>query len=144
MKCRYGNCKLGGEVDKEDAIKDGSMYYHKQCHKKQMAKSEIRNILQSRKMVQRDINIALKRAIDDEEYDLDFIRFVVANRQKEISDPYKLLYQLKIDKNYEEYVRINSLKQQLKVNQFIKTQEFDSKNFEFNIDLNKNKRLNIY
>lgn len=144
MKCRYTHCKLGGEVEKENAIKDGSMYYHKECYKKQTVKAEIRNILQSRKMIQRDINIALKKAIDDEEYNVEYVKFVATNRVKEITDPYKLLYQLKIDKNYEEYVKTNNVKQQLKVNQFIKTQEIDNKGFEFNIEMEKNKRLSIY
>lgn len=144
MKCRYSHCKLGGEVEKEDAIKEGSMYYHKECYKKKEVKSEIRDIFQARGMVQRDINISLKRAIDDEEYNLEYIKYVVINRQKEIIDPYKLLYQLKIDKNYEEYVKKNSLKQQLKINQFIKTQNIDNVGFDFNITPSKNSRLNIY
>ena len=31
MKCRYKDCKFNGEVDKEDAIKIGSGYFHKEC-----------------------------------------------------------------------------------------------------------------
>ena len=45
MKCRYKYCILGGEVAKEDAIKQGSAYYHPQCLREQNNKAEIRKIL---------------------------------------------------------------------------------------------------
>lgn len=42
MKCRYGdNCKFGGEVEKKDAHKDGSAYYHKECWDEKICKQEI-------------------------------------------------------------------------------------------------------
>ena len=41
IKCRYSHCKHeGGQVEKEDAIKDGG-YYHKDCHKEKSLKQEI-------------------------------------------------------------------------------------------------------
>lgn len=120
------------------------MYYHRECYDKQSMKRKIRDILISRKMVQRDINIMLKRAIDDEEYNLDYIYYVVINKQDEIRDPYKVLYQLKIDTNYKEYEKIYKTKQQLKINQYIKTQEIDNNGFSFDINTSKAKRFKIY
>lgn len=144
MKCRYNHCKLGGDVEKDVAVKRGSMYYHNECYKKLIYKEEIRDILKARKMIQRDINIALKKAIDDDTYNVEYVRYVALNRQKEITDPYKLLYQLKIDRNYEEYLKKNGLKEQLKVNQFVKTYKLDNNEIKFNINTSSNKRLNIY
>lgn len=45
MKCRYKYCKLGGEVSKEEAIKDGRAYYHKECYQEKQNKKEIREII---------------------------------------------------------------------------------------------------
>lgn len=41
MKCRYKYCKNNNEVNKEDAIKDGTSYYCKECHKEKVIKQEI-------------------------------------------------------------------------------------------------------
>ena len=41
MKCRYSYCKHGGEVSKEDAIKEGGSYFHKDCHKEKQLKQQI-------------------------------------------------------------------------------------------------------
>lgn len=32
FKCRWSHCKHGGEVRLDDAVKDGSSYYHKDCY----------------------------------------------------------------------------------------------------------------
>lgn len=144
MKCRYKYCKLGGEVEKEVAVKNGNMYYHKECYKKHTEKRRMREELVSRGMLQRDVNIALKKAIDEQDYDVDYIWFIINNRARKITDPYKILYQLKIDKNYEEFRSIEELKQRYMVNQHIKSSEIEDDSIKFDIDLNRNKRYEIY
>lgn len=44
MKCRYKQCKHGFEVPKEEAVKDGSAYYHLDCFKEKNNKSQIKEI----------------------------------------------------------------------------------------------------
>lgn len=41
MKCRYQYCKLNHEVSKEEAVKDGKTYYHKECYEEMMIKRDI-------------------------------------------------------------------------------------------------------
>ena len=44
MKCRWTHCKHGGEVDKDDAVKVGSAYYHKDCYAEKEAIQNIINL----------------------------------------------------------------------------------------------------
>lgn len=41
MKCRWSHCKHGGEVNKDDAVKDGSAYYHADCYAEKKAIQDI-------------------------------------------------------------------------------------------------------
>jgi hypothetical protein len=43
-KCGYNQCKLGGEVTKDIAIKHGAKYYHEECLKEAQNKNEIRKL----------------------------------------------------------------------------------------------------
>ena len=42
FKCRWSHCKHGGEVRLDDAVKDGSSYYHKDCYEE---KQNIKRIM---------------------------------------------------------------------------------------------------
>jgi hypothetical protein len=43
MKCRYSHCPYGGEVNKDEAVKDGNRYYHPDCKQKvEMRKEMVR------------------------------------------------------------------------------------------------------
>jgi hypothetical protein len=44
MKCKFAQCKLGGEVAKEDAIKNNTGYYHNECLQEAMSRREIREL----------------------------------------------------------------------------------------------------
>ena len=44
MKCRYTHCIHGGEVDKEEAVKEGNSYYHKDCLCEKQNKEKIQEI----------------------------------------------------------------------------------------------------
>ena len=41
MKCRYSYCKHDNEVSKEDAVKEGNSYYHKDCLEEKTIKQQI-------------------------------------------------------------------------------------------------------
>jgi hypothetical protein len=44
MKCGYSHCLFNCEVDKENAVKLGTRYYHKECLKQRNEKDEIRKL----------------------------------------------------------------------------------------------------
>ena len=42
VKCRYSHCKHGGMVRTEEAVRDGNMYYHRDCYEE---KNNIQQII---------------------------------------------------------------------------------------------------
>jgi hypothetical protein len=44
VKCGYNHCLFDGEVDKENAVKVGTRYYHKECLKQKQEKDEVRKL----------------------------------------------------------------------------------------------------
>jgi len=141
MKCRYNKCKLGGEVEKKDAVKVGSMYYHQECYDKKMAKEELRELMG--KFPQRDINISLAKAIDESPYQLGFVEYVVKNKFTKFQNAYGLLYQLKIETNYDEYAKQEGSKVSFRINQAIKDMDLNSDTLNFEHKPKKD-RFNIY
>ena len=147
MKCRYSQCKLGGEVDKEIAIKDGSAYYHKECYEKRKFKQDIQKYyLDNRKVFpKRDWNIALAKLIDGQQLDVGFVDYVARKAIKDIDSPYKIMYYCKFDKYKDEYnkkVKEELGRQQAKEMKNVKVEQED---FSFNyVDNKPIKRYNIY
>ena len=113
--CRYPHCKLGGKVKKEEVIKDGRMYFHEECYKKRQIKQELSNFLSLKHMSKRDINTMLKKAIDDIGYDIEYVKYIVYEKQNQIKTPYNILYHLKIKDNYIRFMEKKQLKAQLKI-----------------------------
>ncbi len=144
MKCRYNHCKLGGEVEKDIAIKEGNRYFHKECYEKYKTKQMINVLFRDKGMYLKDINIALKRAVDDIGYNIRYVYYVATEKNRLISDPYKLLYQLKIEDNYKEYLNKYKTKEQIKINYAIKNSDIKDSPMDFTIKPSKNKRLQIY
>lgn len=142
MKCRYNKCKLGGDVSKEDAVKEGTMYYHKECYEKKKAKDELRVLMG--KFPQRDINISLSKAIDESPFQVGFVEYVVKNKLSEFQNAYGLLYQMKIEKNYEDYVKREGQRVAFEINHAIKEMDIDTDILKFKYEPSPNKRLNIY
>ena len=142
MKCRYNKCKLGGEVSKEEAIKDGSMYYHRECYNKKKLKDELRVLMSG--FPQRDVNISLAKAIDESPYQIGFVEYVVKNKLSEFQNAYGLLYQMKIERNYEDYVKREGQKVAFEINHAIKDMNINVDTLKFEYEPTPNKRLNIY
>jgi hypothetical protein len=99
MKCGYKHCKLGGEVKKENSIKDGR-YYHKECHNKKITKGECRDILdENYSFTKRNINIAIKQLVDDRDINPDKLKFtikyIIKNKKDcDLNSPYGVTYYL--------------------------------------------------
>lgn len=142
MKCRYNHCKLGGEVEKEDAIYHNRMYFHDECYKKYEMKAKLRDILNS--FPTREVNISISKAIDDNNYPLGFIEFVARNKKSEFKNSYGLLYQLKIEQNYKDYVQSEGQKIKTAINQAVQNMKIDEEVIEFDYKPTRSSRLNIY
>lgn len=119
VKCRYKYCPYGGKVDKEEAVKDGNMYYHKQCWQE---KKEKNNIRQTYKMlIDKDVDDALlNKVINDiihnKGVNTDYLLYVIeyiANNNMEINTPMGLHFYVKNQTIYEQYQKAK-IKQQAK------------------------------
>lgn len=78
MKCGYNNCKHGGEVSKEEGIKIGTRWFHKECAKEKALKKEIEDYWFKNINPGTVIQI-LRKAINDlaKLYDTDYILWVI-------------------------------------------------------------------
>lgn len=78
IKCGYNNCKHGGEVSKEEGIKIGSRWFHKECAREKEVKKEIEDYWF--KYINKGTVIqVLRKAINDlaKLYYADYILWVV-------------------------------------------------------------------
>ncbi|MGL5151856.1 MAG: hypothetical protein ACRC7N_14915 [Clostridium sp.] len=96
MKCRYADCKLGKVVSKEEAIKDGSAYYHKECLREKQLKAKIEeyyleNMPSTTLMLLRKV---IKQLLTEKGYSAEYIlhvcKWIVANK-KPIKVPFGLI-----------------------------------------------------
>lgn len=110
IKCGYLNCKLGGEVEKENAIKVGTRYYHEECDNKKNVKKSCTDKLTSLNMISKLTGIFLKKTIDDEQVDLEYLEFTIdyiMYRKLKLSSPYGVKYYMgdyKIRAEYDKYI----------------------------------------
>lgn len=107
MKCRYAQCKFGGEVEKEEAIKIGNAYYHKRCNQEREYKKLIEktyyDIFQNKEpiaAVRRGIN----KYIHKDKYDCEYVLFVL-NEDIKLNSIFGLIYYLNNKKFSDKYKR---------------------------------------
>lgn len=75
MKCRYSHCPYGGEVAKEDAVKDGNRYYHPDCKQKvEMRKEMVRIVTEiNPNIVQKELGRTLNTLLYNREISFDYV-----------------------------------------------------------------------
>lgn len=97
IKCKYSYCKHEtNEVTKEDAIKEGNCYYHKDCYKEKILKKEIEeywndNMPSASLQILRKV---IKQLIHDKKAPADFVLFVmkyIKKNNKPINNPFGLI-----------------------------------------------------
>lgn len=96
MKCRYAQCKYGGEVEKEEAIKIGSAYYHKECNQEREYKKKIETIYYERFKTNEPIvqvRNAINKYINKDNYKVEYISFVLQQDIK-LNSLFGLIYYL--------------------------------------------------
>lgn len=109
MKCFYSQCKLGGNVEKDVAIKYNSKYYHQECYNKKINKEKAMQLLKEKGFVAKSISMALSSFVDKKNIDSEFVYFTVKyviENNKQINNPFGISYWLQnfdIIKEYEKY-----------------------------------------
>lgn len=96
LKCRYKQCKHGGEVDKGIAVKEGNAYYHKKCWAEKNNKTQIREIYykyyKSQEPVSQ-VNTGISKLC--EKVDSEFVLYALCQwirQKKELKSIYGLSY----------------------------------------------------
>lgn len=105
MKCRYKYCKFGGQVDKEDAVKEKNYYYHKACYKEKQYKKQIEDFYYDKFPPNESIQI-VRRAINNyvhkDCYDPQYILFVL-HKQIKLNSIFGLKYYLQNNEFQQEF-----------------------------------------
>lgn len=108
MRCRYAQCKLGGEVEKDKAIKIGNSYYHKSCNNERELKKQIEKLyydkFQNKDPIQQ-VRKSINKYINTDDYDAGYILFTL-NENIKLNSIFGLIYYLNNEKfinkfNYE-------------------------------------------
>lgn len=96
MKCRYKYCHNNNEVNKDDAIKEGSAYYCKECFNEKQLKQQIEQYY-STNMPSTAIQI-LRKVINQllykNNYDADYVLYIlkkIHNNNLKINNPFGLI-----------------------------------------------------
>ena len=107
MKCRYAHCKLGGEVEKKDAIKIGSSYYHKECNKereyKQLIEKTYYEVFQNKEPIAA-VRRGIHKYVHKDNFDCEYILFVL-NEDIKLNSIFGLIYYLNNKKFLDKYNR---------------------------------------
>lgn len=115
MKCRYAQCKFGGEVEKKDAIKVGSAYYHKECNHERECKKLIEEtyykVFQNKDPIIQ-VRKAINKYVNNDNYKCEYILFVL-NEDIKLNSIFGLIYYLN---NYKFLSKYN--KEQAKLIEF--------------------------
>jgi hypothetical protein len=111
VKCGYVKCNLGGEVSKEEGVKVGNRWYHKECDCERQLKQRCADKLMSAGMIPKLVYSFISKMIDVESVDKDYLEFtinhVVDNKMK-LSNPYGIKYYMgdyRIDRLYSDHLK---------------------------------------
>jgi len=97
LKCRYSHCKHNFSVEKEDAIKEGGSYFHKDCFKEKTTKQEIEKyyIENFPTTVIALLRKAINKFLYVDNYEAEYVLFIekkVHINGLKINNPYGLAY----------------------------------------------------
>lgn len=106
MKCGYKYCKLGGNVEKSEAVKLGSRYWHKECCLENETKKEIRETYY-RKFKSKEpivaVNKAISKYIHEQNYEAGYVLYCLKHKAEVLNSLYGLSYSLSYKKNHTDY-----------------------------------------
>lgn len=113
MKCRYSHCTHNFIVEKEDAIKDGNSYFHKDCFLEKSLKQEIeayyiKNLPQTAiQLLRKVINTLLYTNNYEAGYVLFIIKKIHVNNLV-INNPFGIAYYCNEGRNIKEWNKIQT------------------------------------
>jgi hypothetical protein len=115
-KCWYVYCRFDGKVKSEDAVKEGTKYYHKECHRNFKNLKRIRELCLELDgtVVFARLNQVLLELITVRKIEIDYILFVLETLLEdnvEIHLPYGLSYKLNDFKMKKAYTQSFTKKQ---------------------------------
>jgi hypothetical protein len=95
LKCRYSYCKHNNEVSKEDAVKEGSSYYHKDCLEEKTIKQQIEEyyINNMPSCTLQILRKVIKQLIHEKNNSANYVLFVlefIHKNNKPINNPFGL------------------------------------------------------
>lgn len=135
IKCGYNNCKHGGEVSKEEGIKIGTRWFHKECAKEKELKKEIEDYWFKNINPGTVIQI-LRKAINDlaKLYDADYILWVIKScklKGIKISHPMGLKSLCSDNRFLDEWNKIKINKEYEKIKNEINMQTSEDVTFKY-------------
>jgi hypothetical protein len=80
MKCGYTHCLFNGEVDKDNAVKVGSRYYHQECLKQKQDKDEVRKLYLEQvnpTEVVKVLNAVINNIVDVKKVNAEFLLYAL-------------------------------------------------------------------
>jgi hypothetical protein len=128
LKCKYKYCKLGGEVEKEIAIKDKGGYYHKECFAEKELKSEIesyyRENYNQNEPVQ-NIRTALVRYLYKNNYSAEYVMWCLKYLKPKINNFNGLIYTLSHKQNEKDFLKWKSRQTKLDFGEYADENYFE-------------------
>jgi mRNA-degrading endonuclease YafQ of YafQ-DinJ toxin-antitoxin module len=119
MKCRYNKyCKHGGEVPKEEAIKEGNSYYHKDCYKEKENKQKTKDLYKKyykSNEGEQILNKVIHQLIHEKNQDSEYVLFTLCQAirlkkpMKNIFALHYLINDTEILQKYKEHLRQNTI-----------------------------------
>lgn len=125
MKCRYKHCKLGGEVEKEDAVKVGSAYYHKECRREIEHKKQIEDLYYNKFKLNEmmgQVKSAINKYVD--EYGTEYVLYIL-NQDIKLNSIYGIAYYLKDNRNKQSFEKEKAKLVKFDINEVEKEQSSD-------------------
>ena len=102
LKCGYTNCKLGGQVEKEVAVKVGARYFHEQCDHERQIKSEIETYYRENYNANepmQNIRTAISNYLYKSNYDAEYVLWCLKFKNPKLNSLYGLSYTLSYKQN---------------------------------------------
>lgn len=127
MKCKYSYCKHGGEVDKNEAMKEGNSYFHKDCYKERQLKKQIEDyyLTNMPTCALQLLRKVIKQIIHEKHIEAKYLKFVleyIINNKKPINNPFGLINYCNDGRIKDEYNKIKVREQYREMN---KTNDID-------------------
>jgi hypothetical protein len=147
LKCRYSYCKHDGEVLKDEAVKEGNCYYHKDCLEEKTIKQQIEeyylaNMPSTTLQILRKV---VKQLVHEKNTPADYVLFVLKYiniNNKPINNPFGLVNYCSDYKLKNEYSHKNATNKYKDIKNNI-INNIDDKEIKFTYNSDESKWLKI-